>query len=72
MRTVIVERGNVLKRSGLSSRSWVGTETGLEERLQSALAHTVANKVEAAYHRTDLLEKRRTLMEAWAKHVFSG
>ena len=34
-----------------------------------ALAHTVANKVEAAYRRTDLLEQRRSLMEAWAKHV---
>lgn len=39
---------------------------------ERALAHTVANKVEAAYHRTDLLEQRRPLMEAWAKHVCSN
>lgn len=38
--------------------------------LRSARSRTVANKVEAAYHRTDLLEQRRPLMEAWAKHVF--
>ena len=31
-----------------------------------ALAHVIANKVEAAYRRGDLLERRRELMEAWA------
>jgi hypothetical protein len=35
-----------------------------------ALAHTIENKVEAAYRRGDLFEKRRQLMEAWAK--FAG
>ena len=34
--------------------------------LYTALAHTVRDKVEAAYARTDLLERRRPLMEAWA------
>jgi hypothetical protein len=32
---------------------------------ESALAHAIPNKVEAAYRRTDFLEKRRKLMEAW-------
>jgi hypothetical protein len=31
-----------------------------------ALAHAVGDKVEAAYRRGDLFEKRRHLMEAWA------
>jgi hypothetical protein len=31
-----------------------------------ALAHTISNKVEAAYRRGDLLDKRRQLAEAWA------
>ena len=31
-----------------------------------ALAHVVGNKVEAAYRRGDLFEKRRRLMTAWA------
>jgi hypothetical protein len=31
-----------------------------------ALAHTIVNKVEAAYRRGDLLAKRRDLMEDWA------
>jgi hypothetical protein len=30
------------------------------------LAHTVSDKVEAAYRRGDLFQKRRELMEAWA------
>jgi len=32
-----------------------------------ALAHTISNKVEAAYRRGDLFEKRRALMTEWAK-----
>jgi hypothetical protein len=32
-----------------------------------ALAHTVSDKVEAAYRRGDLFQKRRELAEAWAK-----
>ncbi len=36
---------------------------------ERALAHTVKNQVEAAYHRTDLLEQRRAMMEAWSAHV---
>ena len=32
-----------------------------------ALAHAVGDKVEAAYRRGDLFEKRRQLAEAWAK-----
>ncbi len=31
-----------------------------------ALAHAVGNKVEAAYRRGDLFDKRRRLMDAWA------
>jgi integrase len=35
---------------------------------EAALAHVVADKVEAAYRRADLLEKRRKLMEHWAAY----
>jgi hypothetical protein len=31
-----------------------------------ALAHAIEDKVEAAYRRGDLFDKRRRLMEAWA------
>ncbi len=33
-----------------------------------ALAHAVGDKVEAAYRRGDLFEKRRQLVEAWARY----
>jgi hypothetical protein len=36
-----------------------------------ALAHTIGDKVEAAYRRGDLFEKRRKLMEAWATYCES-
>ena len=32
----------------------------------AALAHTLRDKTEAAYHRTDLFERRRELMTTWA------
>ncbi len=34
-----------------------------------ALAHTIENKVEAAYRRGDLFEKRRLMMEAWSNYL---
>ena len=34
-----------------------------------ALAHTIRNQAEAAYHRTDLLEQRRPMMDAWGQHT---
>ena len=34
---------------------------------EMALAHTVSDKVEAAYRRGDLFEKRRQLAEAWGR-----
>jgi hypothetical protein len=36
-----------------------------------ALAHTIANKAEAAYRRGDIFEKRRKLMDAWAHYCCS-
>ncbi|MBT0962898.1 site-specific integrase [Denitromonas sp. IR12] len=37
------------------------------EMAEIALAHTIDNKVEAAYRRGDMLEKRREMMEAWCR-----
>ncbi len=36
--------------------------------MKQALAHTISNKAEAAYARSDLLDKRRPLMQQWAGH----
>ncbi|MDA0226856.1 MAG: tyrosine-type recombinase/integrase [Proteobacteria bacterium] len=38
------------------------------EVVEMALAHKIKGKAEAAYRRGDLLEKRRALMEEWARH----
>jgi hypothetical protein len=35
-----------------------------------ALAHAVGNRVEAAYRRGDLLDRRIAIMAAWANHCF--
>ena len=50
-----------------SFRDWAAETTNLpREVAEMALAHTVGNKVEAAYRRGDLLAKRRELMELWS------
>ena len=39
------------------------------EVCELALAHVISDRVEAAYRRSDLFEKRRDLMAAWAKYI---
>ena len=52
-----------------SFRDWCSEQGIARDLAERALAHTVENKVEAAYHRTDLLEQRRPVMDAWADFV---
>ena len=48
-------------------RDWGGDRTTFpRDLLEKALAHTLDDKTEASYARSDMLEKRRDLMEAWA------
>ena len=50
-----------------SFRDWTSEETFTPWAVaELALAHRVGSSVEQAYHRTDLLDKRRELLEAWA------
>ena len=50
-----------------SFRDWVYEETDHSpEVAEMALAHTIGNKVEQAYRRGNLLERRRRLMQDWA------
>ncbi len=50
-------------------RDWVAEQTSHQgDVAEMALAHTISNKVEAAYRRGDLFEKRRTLMGDWARY----
>jgi len=48
-------------------RDWAGETTGFpREVIELALAHGIKDKAEAAYARSDLFDKRRKLMNAWA------
>ena len=48
-------------------RDWAAERTAYpNEVAEMALAHTIGDKVEAAYRRGDLFEKRRRLMNDWA------
>lgn len=56
-----------------SFRDWVAEETTHSpEVAEKALAHTVANQVEAAYRRGDLLEHRKRLMKDWEDYCTTG
>jgi len=48
-------------------KDWASERTNYSNEVsEMALAHTVGDKVEAAYRRGDLFEKRQKLMDAWA------
>lgn len=56
-----------------SFRDWCGDETSHPRDVaEAALAHTLKDKTEAAYRRSDALQKRRILMEDWSKYCDSG
>ena len=69
----------LLKRTGRSDitvhgfrssfRDWAAERSGMPREIaELSLAHDVGNAVERAYRRSDLLEKRRELMQLWAGH----
>ena len=50
-----------------SFRDWASERTNIPHDVcEAALAHSLRDKTEAAYKRTDLFDKRRELMESWA------
>ena len=53
-----------------SFKSWGSDTKQNREAVEMQLAHAVGGKVERAYQRSDLLELRRELIEAWAAHCF--
>ena len=74
----------ILRTTGLAERATVhgfrsavrdwGSETGAgsDRVLELVLAHRPGNEVEQAYARSDLLELRRPLLEAWGEFVAGG
>jgi integrase len=56
-----------------SFRTWTQEKTNFpREVAEAALAHKLNDKAEAAYARSDLLEKRAAMMEAWAQFISSN
>ena len=50
---------------------WLKTDHS-REVIEAALAHVVRNRVEAAYARSDLFDRRRVLMDDWARYLAQG
>ncbi|MEM6498931.1 MAG: integrase arm-type DNA-binding domain-containing protein [Pseudomonadota bacterium] len=51
-------------------RDWCGESAKADREVaEAALSHAVGNDVERAYARSDLFERRRTLMDAWAAYA---
>jgi integrase len=69
-----MERGDLTAHGFRSTFSdWAAEQTNTPSEVREmALAHTVSDKVEAAYRRGDLFDKRRELAEAWAQYCFPG
>ena len=67
-------RGNITTHGFRSTfRDWAAERTSYAaEVAEMALAHTVADKVEAAYRRGDMFEKRRRFMQDWATFATSS
>ena len=75
LRRLLRELGVVAVPHGFRStfRDWAGEETDHpREVIEAALAHVVRNRVEAAYARSDLFERRRVLMDDWARYLARG
>lgn len=65
------DSGNEITQHGFRSTfsTWASETTPFPSNVvEMALAHTIGNKVEAAYRRGDLFQKRRELMQAWADY----
>jgi len=67
------EAGRTATAHGFRSsfRNWASENGYPRDYAERALAHTILNQVEAAYHTTDLLDQRRDMMEAWSQYVCS-
>src|SRR5262249_37769256 len=69
-RKLLIDMGHRVTVHGFRSsfRDWAAERTNFpSEVAEMALAHVVGSKVEAAYRRGDMFDKRRRLMDAWAE-----
>jgi len=52
-----------------SFRDWASENGYFRDLAERSLAHSIRDQTEAAYHRTDLIEQRRPMMEAWSGYI---
>lgn len=52
-----------------SFRDWASENGYARDLAERALSHAIKSETEAAYHRSDLLEQRRAMMQAWCDFV---
>jgi len=74
MRNLMVERGSSARPHGFRSsfRTWLSEQTDCDRQVAEAcIQHDTKSDVEAAYNRTDFLDKRRLYMNAWSDYVTS-
>jgi len=70
MLKLVRQRGITVHGFRSSFRDWAAEATSFPgEVVEMCLAHTIASRVEAAYRRGDMLERRREVMLAWERYV---
>ena len=53
-----------------SFRDWASEKTNAPHAvMEAALAHTIPNQAERAYARSDLFDRRGSIMESWARYL---
>ena len=52
-----------------SFRDWASENGYSRDLAERSLAHSIRDQTEAAYHRTDLIEQRRPMMDAWSRYI---
>ena len=69
---LVKQRGIEAVPHGFRSRlrDWAAERTNIPREIaEHALAHVVGDAAELVYRRTDYFDKRRTLMDAWARYL---
>jgi integrase len=75
LRKVAIDMGHPVTAHGFRSTfaDWINDQTNFPREVrEAALAHVNGDKAEVAYSRTDYLEKRRPMMEAWADYCLGA
>ena len=65
----VIGRHSTMHGFRSSFRDWASENGYSRDLAERSLAHSIKNQTEAAYHRTDLIEQRRPMMESWSGYI---